>query len=512
VQKLLDTKNPVGDHVRGVLPSQQGTSPAADLTSDEKALAAVYGLLLRDGQVNPGVNLVAHGNVVGAEPDPNQRDAYRRFAEDLSVAHGRYRANRALFDAVLPVLVREGDKTGENFVRAEQWATVVKILIMQNVSADDIHLRLKTTSALESISGGGGGDGVAGSNVEIDLPDLDAFGDIEIHKDHLFSAQTHLYSAMLEQSGFFQVVDKLVELFQAGLLPIGRGPAGDMLYSILMKGPVQLREADRRNAYARMFGYPGGDSTIGNPNREFNDLFMRFISAVSSFVRQSSLNSIVRADLPLSISQEGVRKAARDLAANLSLQGYGISYFMAAELQKQIRDYLALLSDKEVMAAYGAQSPWQLVDQVMALELGGAKNGVRYRAMARAIAVIVAWLASKARELSGASPFTSIIDLNQVRNPPPRPSGTKPTTQPNDYDLVQACEEYIAVTGTSDSRVEEYAQPVEGPIQPSIPLRMPPVAQDLLDSVGVPAGMGGMQPAVSFTPNVGGGNGGNGKH
>jgi hypothetical protein len=75
--------------------------------------------------------------------------------------------------------------------------------------------------------------------------------------------------------------------------------------------------------------------------------------------------------------------------------------------------------------------------------------------------------------------------MDVVRRPGPRVPGTRPTTQPTDADLVNACDQWLAVTGTSDARVEEYAQPIDNPAISSRPTSIPSVARDLLESVGV---------------------------
>jgi hypothetical protein len=210
---------------------------------------------------------------------------------------------------------------------------------------------------------------------------------------------------------------------------------------------------------------------------------MRFVSAVSSFVRQNTVDNLLRSNIPGAISQQQVRKSARDLATNISAHGYGIAYPMATELQKEINDVMAILRNDEVQNAYGAKDIWQLVDQVAGLELGGAKNSVKYRTMASAGATIFAWLAQKSKLLSTNS-YVPILDITQLQLPPSY--STKPTTNPSDFDLVGACDQWLAVTGTQEDSIEQAAQPVEAPVMPSRPIQIPSVARDMLESVGVP--------------------------
>jgi hypothetical protein len=324
------------------------------------------------------------------------------------------------------------------------------------------------------------------SHIDIDLPDLEQeTTDFEIVADNIFALQPAYFAAMLEELKVFQVVDKLVELFQNGILPIGKGNAGTSLFKYWKDTATRVSEAERRSFYARTLGIVGGDDG-GSPNREFNDLWMRFVSGVSSFIRQNNVDDLLRTRIPGAISQQQVRKAGRDLAANLSLHGFGMAHFMATELQKLVRDVIKLLSDPDIKNAYGARDMWQVIDQVAALELGGSKNSVRYRTMAASGAIIIAWLAQNARELSSTA-FGSILNLADIQDPSPRPVGTKPTTAPTDFELVNACEQWLAVTGTQEDQVESYAQPKEAPNMTSKPIQIPSIARDMLESVGVPA-------------------------
>jgi hypothetical protein len=70
---------------------------------------------------------------------------------------------------------------------------------------------------------------------------------------------------------------------------------------------------------------------VGSPNRDFNDLWLRFVSSVSAYVRQQRVDDLLRARIPNPVSQQLVRKAGRDIANNLSVHGYGMAYFIATE-------------------------------------------------------------------------------------------------------------------------------------------------------------------------------------
>ncbi len=479
------------NHKAGKFPTQQVapvTGDYPDLTSQEKILAAMYGILERDNVTNPEVD---------------------RFGESVAKALGEFSKLQDLFIAVLPVLARAGQvqvtSAGQmelqKQIRADFWTAVVRTLFESGISANDPNLALMALGALEDLRNADGG--LTPSTIEIDLPSLENHAEVEIIPDNLHAMQAIYFAAMLEELKVFQVVDKLVELFLNGMLPVVRGKAGNILYKYWKDSDERLTEMERRNLYARGFGFAGGDPGMYAPNREFDSLWLRFVSAVSSFVRQIQVDKLLRAGVPAAVSQEQMRKAGRDLAANLSLHGYGVAYFAATELQAQIKEIIELLGDTEIKLSYGARDMFQVVDQVATLELGGAKNSIRYRTMAGAGAIIIRWMANRAHVLT-SSALVPVLNLGQ--SAPPRPGrvvfdrhniaavnqpalSAKPTVDPTDLDLINACEQWLAVTGTLDTSVEQYAQPSEPPMMTSRPIHIPDVARDLLESVGVSAGM-----------------------
>src|SRR5260370_30662759 len=126
------------------------------------------------------------------------------------------------------------------------------------------------------------------------------------------------------------------------------------------------------------------------------------------------------------VNTEQVRKSGRDIAANLSLHGYGVAYFAATELQKQLNDIIALLNDEDIKRAYGSRDIWQVIDQVATLELGGARNSIRYRTIASAGAVIILWLPDHADGLAHPG-RAEILALAQIPNPLPLAKADHPT-------------------------------------------------------------------------------------
>lgn len=490
-------------HEYGLLGSQRTRGkPFSALGPNEREITAICGLLQLDGYT----------------------DTERRgFVQKISAAQGEYRQNRALFDKAFeelsqryPVTIKSQTESGVidlDIVGCDQpnkdpdsrraptgsdtafspsvtevvcalsgrnLAAVVRRLAANAVTANDAWLASRIQNAYDMQTGIVAG--APASSMEIILPDLDDATDVEIQVENLKAAQAIYFAYMLEEMRLPQVVEKIVDLFRSGLLPLGRGAAGDYLYNYYKKAADRITEVERRDLYMHLFGAPGGNPSGSEPNRDFNELWLRFVSAVSSFGRQITVDRLLRTNIPVSVSQEQVRKSGRDLAANLSVHGYGIAYFAATEMQAMIREYLEKLSDPEIKSAFGARDIWQVVDQVNSNYLGGTRNTHRYRTQARSGAVIIRWLANQHERLSGR--FGEVIAVAALTNPQQRGSD-KPTLAPTDWDLVQACEQWLAVGGVQDASIEQYAQATESPVITSKPIEMPQMARDVLDQMNV---------------------------
>ncbi len=126
--------------------------------------------------------------------------------------------------------------------------------------------------------------------------------------------------------------------------------------------PARWSAKERAQIYERVLGAPGGAGADVEPNREFQVLWLRFVSGVAQW-----------GSAP-----------AHDLAA------------MAGPL---------------VDSAWAARDLWQVVDQASVLEPGGAVDLARHRTMAESGGAILEWLAAQG---GGADREVHHIDLSQV--------------------------------------------------------------------------------------------------
>jgi hypothetical protein len=504
---LLEKRQFILKH--GLFGSQHDATADDGLGRNEQEIAFVCGLLELDNLTLP------------TAPD---------FVKKVTAAQGEYRQNQALFNAAYDTFVGRYTVTVQSqidkrlvdpailrvlhpsaatppvvppggggaarmaqavagtgapkvaVVSARNIAAVVRKLVNDGVTANDPWISSRLESAYNMQTGVV--DGAPPSALEIMLPDLEESVDIEIVAENLNAVQAIYFAYQLEEMRLFQVVERIVDLFRQGLLPLGRGTVGDYLFNYFKKASERITEGERRDLYMRVFGAPGGNPA-SEPNRDFNELWLRFISAVSSFARQLTVERMLRNAVPMAVSQEQVRKAGRDLGANLSRNGYGIAYFAATDLQKSILEFRDVLQNPELRNAFGARDMWQVIDQVNVNYLGGARNTHRYRTQSRAGAVIIRWIANNVQRLANiAGP---VIQIEQIMNPQLRAaSGTNnPTVDPSDWDLVNACEQWLAVGGVQEQSIEQYSQPIEAPTMTSRPIEMPQIARDMLAGMGV---------------------------
>ncbi len=301
------------------------------------------------------------------------------------------------------------------------------------------------------------------------LPDLSNAVDQAIESIHLRAVEILYLAAMLDALKMFQVADRLVELFSSGVLPLGASEARERVSTYWRQSDNRLSDAARRNLYDRVFGVPGGDDD-GSSNRQFDELWLRFISSVSSDTARE-----IR-----------LREAARELATNLSRYGCGITLYAATELGECIHAMFELLGAPEITAAYGARDMWQVVDRVATVDLGGAKDAVRYSTLAASGAVVLAWLSTHLPVICSAD-TGPLLDIEASRHVP-HPLGTTALSCPSDDDLVNACALWLAASAGVEGQIGEPSQPTKA-LPATHPVdRVPALARDMLTAIGIGEG------------------------
>lgn len=249
-------------------------------------------------------------------------------------------------------------------------------------------------------------------------------GTAPIVEGTLRTVQVIWFAAALEYAPMFAAVDRLVELFRAGALPVRRGSASALLYEYWGERDERLSAAERSRLFARTFGIGGATASGVVPNRTLPELWLALVAVVHRYSKLTQREQL--------IEQPEVRAPARELAANLARHGTGMAR-PAAALHEHIQQALALLADPDVRRGFGARDTWQLVDRLAARYLGGARNAARYRTLANAGSTIIGWLARHAAALSGPAGASAAV----------RPF-------PSDAEFVSAIEAWLGATESDE--------------------------------------------------------------
>jgi len=258
-------------------------------------------------------------------------------------------------------------------------------------------------------------------------------------------------------------VDRLVDMFSHGMLPLGPGRAGAMLYRHWKGHHSRFTTAQRRNVYARAFGLTGGDASVKS-NREFNDLWMSFVSIVGMY--SAELQSLPPGER--SVSAEEVLVSGRTLAINLSTHGHGLAWFAAQDFKPEIQQIIELFSDAELQSAFDAKNPWQVIHKVAASELGARPNVPRGHTRATSGLIIIRWLANRRARLLRPRSANILRHEDIVEGRTAASQNKKATLYPTDSDLVTACERWLGVTGTQEAELKEQEEPFP-PVKTPVP-------------------------------------------
>jgi len=433
--------------------------PVADV-DDPAALKARLGGAPNVGDraivVMAAVAGVLRSSGVELPPASNPATPPRNFVDAVTSAVGEFNTSETHFLGVASYLIRASRSPAESLVRPKEFAEVTRRLIDDGVDPVDAYFDTYAANAHATVLGGGVDRRAVALN--IDLPDLEDESGGDIIKDNVAATAAIYFTAMLEDLKFFAVADKVAQEFVEGRIPVSKTRGGQAIFDYFKGAVNRLTENDRRGLYARAFGLAQGNVEVQDPNREFGDLWIRLLSTASLLRRQNP------AAVPIyKVTEQQVFKAARDLAVNLSLHGYGMVHFAAVEFQNHVGAVKAMLSYPDVVAAYGARDIWQTIERVSGMTLGGAVSFMRQRTLARTGANVILWLSSQSSRLASPSAFTGFslaLDLT-FEGKPRVPNGPPP--------IIEEIESWLAMTGTRDETVEQYSSPVELRQQSTIP-------------------------------------------
>jgi hypothetical protein len=471
---------------------------AAGVAKDDALFAAVVGMLVLDGFTDPssasfdngfwgirGESAASTTMGDGVTDVPN-----KHVYQDVAAAIGKFTGHRGtvFFQELADVSRHLLQNTGEVPVDSPSFFSQIRVF-------DDAY-----------VQNGAQGD-------SLDLPDLSgAQGSAapdDLRPDNIRAVGVILAAYNLEQLRLFDAVDRIIETWWNGQLPVGSDKGSKALDDFYWSSEFRLSPTARHMQYGRVLGITGGEvSTEVQPNTQFNDLWMRLIASLAEYDRQQRIGDLVggQRTSALTLTGEQVRQAGRNLAANASLYGWGGTQFAGRRLAKHVQSAFDILNTPEIQSAYGVDGPYKVIERVSP-EIGGTPNIVKYRTLADSGKKILDLVAKYTSIWSGGTgnPLFSDAGQTNVVNtiaqglgaigqliagqnaavvgananvpgaaPPPSVVSGTPDVSATDQDSFMRQAGYvIAVMGIKDDQVEQFSQPAETQYAPSIPSLAP---------------------------------------
>jgi hypothetical protein len=411
------------------------------LDAPEEALAYAVGKLLRSGQF-----------------DANTSSFYSFVKQTWDELTSQSRARTGMvagLDVVKKIVkLLAGSSNGVN-VPAKKWTAQQLAFIyekaletLQTIAPEDSGFATRVDRAfLDYASGDIGFDG-------FDLPDLDATSEGDIVPANMIAAG-RLYGALeFERMRMIQTVDRIAELWRAGVLPIGNDSGGQLLNDYFWGREDRLPAGARSMIFGRMFGAQGTETTKDSrPNASFEPLMQRFFTNVAMLLRLLEENTVISAPgESRTFISENVRKTGRELAANLSLYGWGSVHFDAGRIDSHIAFAFKILSDSQVQSAFAATTPWQALERAQQQEYGTTPSIVKCHTRGVAGRRVIEILAQNPQALAGRGG-----EFHDVLGPALW------------AELSRSALAWLSVNGTTSEQLVSMAKPVDAIASPSIP-------------------------------------------
>ena len=231
---------------------------------------------------------------------------------------------------------------------------------------------------------------------ETRLPERVAPYDEGVGTERIGSMADLYYLYQHERLGVFQVVEKLKELFRAGAVRLSSGEGALRLYRYDRRGVLRYTTHDRRGAYLRAFGYgPGPLPPGGRANTDFDSLFFTFARHVSKYWSDKRISDVIRerANDPSYGSVAITRRSGLALRNNLRFTSYGDVSVMRVEVLQLLDEAFRIVGSPDVRSLFGADSAWDVIDEVLARYFGVTPNSSARQRLAVSGRSILQWLA-----------------------------------------------------------------------------------------------------------------------
>lgn len=220
--------------------------------------------------------------------------------------------------------------------------------------------------------------------------------DNDIKRERLVAVGDLYYIYQHERSGVFRAILKLQSLFRSGEVRLSDGPGAMSLYQYDRKKVLRFTATERHAAYRKVFGYTSAPSPSGaEPNSSFHSLLSNFCEHVSRYFSDKRVSEVLRPDGTRETfgSMAVVRRSGLDLRHNLKQVSYGHIAVLRSEVLILLREAFAILGSDDVRNLFGADSAWDVLEEVMKRYFVEVPLTSQRSRMATSGRTILAWLA-----------------------------------------------------------------------------------------------------------------------
>jgi hypothetical protein len=236
--------------------------------------------------------------------------------------------------------------------------------------------------------------------------------DENIQSERILAIADLYYIYQHERLGVFRAVRKLQELFKAGTVRLSNGEGAFALYQFDRRDVLRFTLADRRAAYRRAFGYGNAPVPRGaQPNVEFHSLFAHFNDQVALYWRDKRISDVIRdrAHDPSFGSIAIVRRAGLDLRNNLKFASFGHLNVLRVEVMQVLEDAFTILNSPDVKSLFGADTGWDVVEEVLQRYFNQRIPTSARQRMAVAGRAVLKWLSQRHVLTDGRAQFEALL-------------------------------------------------------------------------------------------------------
>jgi hypothetical protein len=256
------------------------------------------------------------------------------------------------------------------------------------------------------------GDESAQRLADVRVPLAVAGYDETVASERILAVADLYYIYQHERLGVFRAVRKLQELFKAGTVRLSSGEGAFGLYQFDRRDVLRFTRNDRRAAYRRAFGYGSAAVPAGaQPNTEFHPLFGHFANQVALYWRDKRVSDVIRerAHDPSFGSVAIVRRSGLDLRNNLKFASFGHLNVLSVEVMQVLDDAFRILETPDVRRLFGADTAWDVVEEVLLRYYNQRIPTSARQRMAVAGRRMIQWLAQPYVLQEGRAEFEALL-------------------------------------------------------------------------------------------------------